>query len=155
MMIQMGSPLFGLISLIPNIPPMATVFGLIGWGGIALGGVNMAAATVALGLAVDNTIQFVAQLRRETDLNPDLGVRECVFRAYRLSARPIVAWSMVITLGFLSMLGTPFQSAREFGTLVAAAMMMGIFGDLVFMQSMILTFGPIRKLIRRMVRRES
>ena len=57
MMIQMGTPLFGLISLIPNIPPIAAVFGVMGWFGIALDGATIFAATVAVGLAVDNTIQ--------------------------------------------------------------------------------------------------
>ena len=154
MMIQMGSPLFGLISLIPNIPPLATVFGLIGWLGIPVGAANMFAATVALGLAVDNTLQFVAQLKREIGLNPELGVEQCLFRAYRLVARPIASWSFVIILGFLAILNTPFQSAREFGMLVAVAMVTGVFGDLIFVQSIILTFPSVRRVIEIIMEKE-
>ncbi|MBI5572561.1 MAG: MMPL family transporter, partial [Desulfomonile tiedjei] len=82
MMIQMGSSSLGLLSLIPNIPPLATVFGIMGWLKIPLDGVTVFAATVSLGLAVDNTIQFVTQLKRELRLHPDLEVREAMFRAY-------------------------------------------------------------------------
>jgi predicted RND superfamily exporter protein len=155
MMIQMGTPLFGLISLIPNVPPVATVFGVMGYMGIPLDGVTVFAATVAIGLAVDNTIQFVTQLKREIRLNPGLDVEICLFKAYSLAAKPMASWSIVTLLGFLAMLATPFQAAVSFGILVASAVSMGIFGDLIFMQSMILTFPWIRKIIQKVVEQES
>jgi uncharacterized protein len=154
MMIQMGTPLFGLLSLVPNIPPLATVFGLMGYLRIPLDGVTVFAATVAIGLAVDNTIHFVAQLKREIKLNPELGVKECVFRAYSLAAKPMASWSVVTLLGFLALLVTPFQAAVYFGMLVSSAVLMGIFGDLVFMQSIILTFPAVQSLIRKMLEKE-
>lgn len=155
MMIQMGTPLFGIISLIPNIPPVATVFGIMGYFRIPLDGVTIFAATVAVGLAVDNTIQFVAQLKREIKLNPGLDVEECLFKAYSLAAKPMASWSIVTLLGFLSMLATPFQAAVSFGILVSSALAMGIFGDLIFMQSMILTFPSIRRIILKVAQKEN
>ncbi len=154
MMVQMGTLSFGLISLIPNIPPLATVFGIMGWAGISLNAATIFAATVALGLAVDNTINYVAQLKREIKLNPDLGVEQCVFRAYNLAANPMASWSIVTLLGFLALAATPFQAAVNFGVLVSCAVVMGIFGDLVFMQSMILTFPTIRRLIMKIIEKE-
>lgn len=155
MMFQMGTPLFGLISLIPNIPPVATVFGIMGYMRIPLDGVTVFAATVAIGLAVDNTIQFVTQLKREIKLNPGEDVESCMFKAYSLAAKPMASWSIVTLLGFLAMLATPFQAAVSFGILVASAVFMGMFADLIFMQSMILTFPSIRKIIQKVVERES
>lgn len=155
MMFQMGAPLFGLISLIPNIPPVATVFGIMGFMKIPLDGVTVFAATVAIGLAVDNTIQFIAQLKREIRLNPGSDVESCMFKAYRLAAKPMASWSLVTLLGFLAMLATPFQAAVSFGMLVASAVFMGIFGDLIFMQSMILTFPKIKQIIQDIVQKES
>ena len=155
MMIQMGSALFGLISLIPNIPPVSTVFGIMGYMRIPLDGVTVFAATVAIGLAVDNTIQFVNQLKREIRHNPGRDVEYCMFKAYSLAAKPMFSWSVVTLLGFLAMLATPFQAAVSFGILVASAVFMGIFGDLIFMQSMILTFPRIRTIIQTIVERET
>ncbi|MGO9118821.1 MAG: efflux RND transporter permease subunit [Desulfomonilaceae bacterium] len=154
MMIQMGTPSFGLISLIPNIPPLATVFGLMGWAGISLNGATIFATTVAIGLAVDNTIQYVAQLKREIKLDPGLGVEKCVFQAYNLASKPMASWSIVTALGFFALVATPFQAAVDFGILVSCAVLMGIFGDLVFMQSMILTFPWIRRLIMKIIEKE-
>ncbi len=154
MMIQMGTPLFGLISLVPNIPPVAAVFGIMGYFGIPLDGVTVFAATVSIGLAVDNTIHFVAQLKREIKLNPKLGVQDCVFRAYSLAAKPMASWSIVTLLGFLALLVTPFQAAVYFGILVSSAVLMGIFGDLVFMQSIILTSPAVQRLIKKLLDKE-
>jgi uncharacterized protein len=154
MIMQTGSVAFGLVCLLPSIPPVAAVFGIMGWCGIALDGVTIFAATVATGLAVDNTIHYVAQLKRETRLNPGLGVEACVFRAYRLAAKPMAAWGTVTVLGFLAMLTTPFKAANNFGILVAAAVFVGMFGDLILMQSMILTFPRLRRLIGRIIERE-
>jgi len=155
MMIQMGTPLFGLVSLIPNIPPLATVFGIMGWFDICLDGVTVFAATVAVGLAVDNTIHFVAQLKREMKLNPRLSVEQGLFQAYDLAGKPMAAWSIVTCLGFLAMLATPFRASENFGILVASAVFMGIFGDLIFMQSIILRFPWVRNLIARRIARET
>jgi predicted RND superfamily exporter protein len=88
-------------------------------------------------------------------LHPGKDVEYCMFRAYRLAAKPMVSWSIVTLLGFLSMVATPFQAAVSFGILVASAVFMGIFGDLIFMQSMILTFPRIRRIIQGIVERES
>ena len=154
MMIQMGTPLFGLISLMPNIPPLAAVFGIMGWFDIRLNSVTVFAANVALGLAVDNTIQYVNQLKREMKLNPDLGLDQCVFRAYRLAAGPMLSWSMLNAVGFLSLLVTPFLASIHFGILIAAAVLMGIFGDLFFMQSMIVRISPVARLIKKLIRKE-
>jgi predicted RND superfamily exporter protein len=154
MMIQMGTPLFGLVSLIPNIPPLATVFGIMGWFGIHLDSVTVFAATVAVGLAVDNTIHFVAQLKREMKLNPHLSVEQSMFQAYDLAGKPMAAWSIVTCLGFLALLATPFRASEHFGILVASAVFMGIFGDLIFMQSIILRFPAVRRLIASRILRE-
>ncbi len=147
MMIQMGTPLFGLISLVPNIPPLAAVWGIMGWFGIPLHGITVFAAAVAVGLAVDNTIHYVAQLKREMKLNPALGVEQCVFRAYNLAAKPMASWSFVTLLGFLALAATPFRGATDFGILVSCAILMGMFGDLLLMQSLILSSAWVRKIV--------
>jgi predicted RND superfamily exporter protein len=95
--------------LLPNIPPVAAVFGIMGWFGISLDSITVFAATVAIGLAVDNTIHYLTQLKREIKLNPDQGMEECVRRAYRLTAKQIASWSIVTLFGFLALAVPPFR----------------------------------------------
>lgn len=154
MILQLGSPLLGLISLIPNIPPVAAVFGIMGWGGISLDAVTVFAATVAIGLAVDNTIHYLTQLKREISLNPHLGMKECVGKAYRLTAKQIASWSIVTLLGFLALAVSPFRPVVFFGILGCSAIFLGLYGDLIFLQSLILCSPRIQKTIRNLMEKE-
>ena len=154
MMLQMGSPLLGLICLLPNIPPVAAVFGIMGWFGISLDSVTVFAATVAIGLAVDNTIHYLTQLKREIKLNPDQGMEECVRRAYRLTAKQIASWSIVTMFGFLALAVSPFRPVVFFGILGCSSITLGLFGDLIFLQSLILSSPRIRNTIRKLIDKE-
>ena len=151
MMIYMGAPFFGFISLIPGLPRIAVVFGMMGWFGITLNIMTVFAATIAVALAANNTIQFLAQLRREVSINPGLSTEQCIFNAYGLAARPIIAWSVVTALGFLALAATPYWAAKCFGILVSSAVVMGTFGDLIFMQALLLAFPGLRRLTRRKI----
>ena len=154
MMIQMNSPLLGLICLLPNIPPVAAVFGIMGWFGISLDSITVFAATLAIGLAVDNTIHYLTQLKREIKLNPDQGMEECVRKAYRLTAKQIASWSAVTLFGFLALAVSPFRPVVFFGILGCSSILLGMFGDLIFMQSLILSSATIRNTIRKLIDKE-
>ncbi|MEW6348342.1 MAG: efflux RND transporter permease subunit [Thermodesulfobacteriota bacterium] len=153
MMVQLGSWVLGLVCLIPNIPPVAAVFGVMGWFGISLDSVTVFSATVAVGLAVDNTIHYLTQLRRETGLNPDQRTEACVGSAYRLTAKQIVSWSAVIMLGFLALVVSPFRPVTFFGILGCCSLGLGLFGDLIFVQSLILSSAAIRRTITKLIER--
>lgn len=155
MMIQLRSFVLGLICLIPNIPPVAAVFGLMGWFGISLDMVTVFAATVAVGLAVDNTIHYLTQLKREITLHPELSVEENVFRTYRYTARQIASWSFVVLLGFLALTVSPFRPVVFFGILGCSAITLGLLGDLIFLPSLILASKRIRKTIIKICEREN
>jgi len=154
MMLQVGSPLLGMISLIPNIPPVAAVFGIMGWGGISLDAVTVFAATVAIGLAVDNTIHYLTQLKREIRFSPESSMKECVSRAYRLTAKQIASWCIVTLLGFLALAVSPFKPVVFFGILGCSAIILGLYGDLIFLQSLILSSSRIQKTIIKLMEKE-
>lgn len=154
MMIQLGSPLLGLLCLIPNIPPVAAVFGIMGWFGISLDSITVFAATVAIGLAVDNTIHFLTQLKREISLSPGNGIEECVRRAYRLTAKQIISWTTVTLLGFIALAVSPFRPVVFFGILGCSSLLLGLYGDLLFIQSLILWSPALRRTIKKLIGKE-
>ncbi len=150
MMIQMESFTLGLICALPNIPPVAAVLGIMGWCGIPLDMVTVFSATVAVGMADDNTIHYMTQLKREIALNPQNSIDTNVFRAYRFTARQMVSWSLVIIFGFLALLVSPFNPVVSFGILGCASICMGLFGDLIFLPSLILSSQTIRRTIQKL-----
>ena len=85
----------------------------------------------------------------KTHIIHHLGAEQLMFNAYGLAARPIIAWSIVTALGFLALTVTPYWAAKCFGILVSSAVLMGTFGDLIFMQSLILTFPGLGNVMRK------
>ena len=51
----------GLMALIPNVLPVLFYFGLLGWSGITLNTTTGLVASLVLGIAVDDTIHYMAQ----------------------------------------------------------------------------------------------
>jgi len=154
MMIQLGSPMLGLLCLIPNIPAVAAVFGVMGWLGYTLDSVTVFTATVAIGLAADNTIHYLTQLKREIKLHPEQGIEACVSRAYRLTAKQIAAWTIVTLFGFLALTFSPFRPVECFGIAGSTAILIGLYGDLIFVQVLILSSSTIRNTMQRLIEKE-
>jgi predicted RND superfamily exporter protein len=148
MMIQLGSPMLGLISLIPNVPPVAAIFGVMGWLGISLDTVTVFAATVALGLAVDDTIHYLAQLKQEIRSRAGTGaIEECVRNAHEITAKAMLSTSAVLFFGFVVLVISPFRPVVSFGILGSTAILTASLGDVMFLPSVILASTAIRGII--------
>jgi predicted RND superfamily exporter protein len=150
LIVQFRSLLLGLLSLIPNTLPLAVIFGLMGWFGIPLDNVTIFAATISIGLSVDDTIHYLTQLQREIRSHgPARTVETCLTDAYGVTGKALISTSAVLFFGFLVLLWSPFQPVISFGVLGSSAILAALFGDLVFMPSIILSFSPIRKLVNK------
>jgi GGDEF domain-containing protein len=67
----------GLIAIMPNLFPIVVNFGIMGWLGIELSMATSLIASVAIGLAVDDTIHYLVRFNREfkTDLDEKRALR--------------------------------------------------------------------------------
>jgi predicted RND superfamily exporter protein len=148
LMIHLGSALLGLISLIPNIPPVAVIFGVMGWLGISLDTITVFAASVALGLAVDDTVHYLSVLKEQIRLkDPQKSVEDCVRKAYSVTAKAMVSTSAVLFFGFLVLIISPFKPVVSFGILGASAILAAVLADVIFLPSVILTSSGIRRFL--------
>ena len=57
----------GMLSMVPNVFPVLLVFGAMGWLSVAVDIGSMMTASVAMGVAVDDTIHFLTWFRRGLD----------------------------------------------------------------------------------------
>jgi predicted RND superfamily exporter protein len=78
-------------------------------------------------------------------------MQPCVRQAYRLTAKQISSWSVVTLFGFLALAVSPFRPVVCFGILGCSSILLGLFGDLVFLQSLILTSSVIRRGIMKLI----
>jgi uncharacterized protein len=150
LIMNLRSVMLGLVSLIPNIPPVALIFGIMGWTGISLDSVTVFAASVALGLAVDDTVHFLTQLKLEMRTQRKKGsIPICVRRAFDITAKAMLSTSAVLFFAFLVLVISPFRPVVSFGILGAASILTALMADVIFMPSVILASPTVRKFISR------
>src|SRR5262249_733279 len=93
-----GSLRVGFTALVPNLIPILFFFGFMGWRGIELNLTTSLVASVVLGLAVDNAVQFIVRFRRAQTETTDL--RGAILESMRLSGRPIIYANVALAATF-------------------------------------------------------
>jgi diguanylate cyclase (GGDEF)-like protein len=126
----------GLIAIIPNIFPIVVVFGVMGWFGIELSMVTSLIASIAIGLAVDDTIHYLVRYNREFKncLDDKLALRQTIKQV----GRPIVFTTLTIGVGFSILALSSFKPTAIFGILMVITMFSALVGDLLILPSLML-----------------
>jgi predicted RND superfamily exporter protein len=119
----------GLLSLIPNLIPVLTVFGVMGLLGIPLNTGTALVATVAIGIAVDDTVHHMVTYARQLNLHHDQ--RIAMIETLRIQGRPIVYVSLALAGGFLILGFSSFVPTQLFGLLSAFVMVVAMVAELV------------------------
>jgi len=112
MMILIGSLRAGLVSMVPNLVPILSALALMVVIGIELDMFTILGACIAIGLAVDDSIHFIAGFRRHFDRTGD-AVRS-VELTMESTGRALLFTSLVLAAGF-GVLG--FSSMANLGYL--------------------------------------
>ena len=131
----------GLIALVPNALPIAFNFALMGALGVTLNIGTSIMASMALGVAVDDTIHFLTRYRELRDrLDAPAAVRETM----RTAGRHIVATSATNLCGFSVLTLSSFVPLAALGWLTACTMVTALLGDLVLLPALLVTFDRRR-----------
>jgi diguanylate cyclase (GGDEF)-like protein len=125
-----------LVALVPNLFPIVVTFGLMGWLGIELSMATSLIASIAIGLAVDDTIHYMVRYNREfrEDLNEKRALRETVMHV----GRPILFTTLTISIGFSILAFSSFKPTAVFGLLMMVTMIAALIGDLVLLPSLLM-----------------
>jgi predicted RND superfamily exporter protein/nitrogen-specific signal transduction histidine kinase len=121
----------GLIAVVPNLFPIMVNFGMMGWLQIPLSAATSLIASVAIGLAVDDTIHYLVRYNTEfkKDLDKDRAMRDTVMSV----GRPVIFTSCTIGLGFAVLIFSHFQPTAIFGLLMVVTMLAALVGDLILL----------------------
>ena len=122
------------ISLLPNVIPLLALAGLMGFSGISMKISTAVLFTIAFGIAVDDTIHFLAQLRSER--KKGLPMSKAVPNAFVNSGKPIVVTSIILCSGFLVLSMSSFMATRLIGLLTAFVMVLALMGDLILLPTL-------------------
>ena len=123
----------GLTALVPNLVPIVFFFGFMGWRGIKLNLTTSLVASIVLGLAVDNAVQFIVRFRRVQ--KEDAPLRDAIIESMRLSGRPIIYANIALAATFAVFAISNFQPISDFGLLSAVTIFGCLVEDLVLLPS--------------------
>ena len=128
MIMLIGNLKLGLISMIPNLGPIITVLGLMGWLSIRLDMFTMLIASIVIGLAVDDTIHFMYNFKHyymETNSVP-----EAVKKTLSTAGRAMLTTSVVLSIGFFIFMFASMNNLFYFGLLAGSAVLLALAADL-------------------------
>lgn len=135
MIVALRSVRLGLASIVPNLAPIAAILAVLGWAGIPLSSFNSMVASVAIGIAVDDTIHLLTGFRR---LAGRLPLREAVHETIAHEGAAVLGTSLVLGAGFSVLLLAEFLPTAQFGLLTATALVAALVGDLVVLPAVLL-----------------
>ncbi|RTZ94749.1 MAG: RND transporter [Deltaproteobacteria bacterium] len=127
MILLIGNLRLGLIAMIPNLGPILIVMGIMGWFRIPLDMFTMMIASVAIGLAVDDTVHFIYNFKRYYTESGD--VRDAVGHTLHTAGRAMLATSIVLSVGFFIFMFASMNNVFYFGLLIGMAIILALIGD--------------------------
>jgi len=132
----------GLISVIPNLFPLASTGFLLWAVGQNLEIVSVCAFTVCLGIAVDDTIHFLTRYREEQKHSDD--PYEVIRKAFIGVGTALIMTTVVLVIGFSTALLSDSRDHRIFAMMGILTISTALLGDLLFLPALLLRFAPKR-----------
>ncbi len=129
MILLIGNLRMGLIAMVPNISPILITMGIMGWFSIPLDMFTMLVASIAIGLAVDDTIHFIYNFKRYYEETGD--VHLAVSHTLHTAGRAMLTTSIVLSIGFFLFMLASMHNVFYFGMLVGLAIVIALLADFI------------------------
>ncbi len=118
-----------IVSLVPNIFPLLLAGAMLGYLGIELdAGVSIVFAVI-FGIAVDDTIHFLAKYKLAK--NKGMDTEAAIHTTFRETGKAIVLTSLILFFGFLVMLFSIHPPSVTIGLLISITLGSAVVGDLL------------------------
>jgi len=128
------------ISLIPNLLPLIIIGGVMGYMGIAIKPSTAVIFTISLGIAIDDSIHYLARFRVEylerKAMWPSLAATTVK------TGRAIIITSMILIAGFGTLISSTFTSTAMMGLLVCITIGSALIADLLLLPSLFYWISP-------------
>ncbi|RJP90901.1 MAG: RND transporter [Desulfobacteraceae bacterium] len=140
MILLIGRIRIGLLSMIPNLVPIILMLGVIGWFGFPMDLFTMMVASIAIGLAVDDTIHFMHNFRRYYELSGD--PEKAVFDTLHSTGRAMLVTSLVLSVGFFIYMFASMQNIIRFGFLTGFTIITALAADYFISPALMILANP-------------
>lgn len=130
-----------LAGIAPNILSTVAVLGVMGWLRVPLDLMTITIASIAMGIAVDDTIHYVHRYREELEDDTSQGA---VQRSNQSVGYAMLYTSVIIMLGFSQLAFSDFIPSVQFGLLASLAMAVAVIWNLTLLPVLLRKFVPGR-----------
>lgn len=128
------------VALIPNVVPLVVTAGLMGFLGIPIKPSTMLVFGIALGIAVDNAIFFLARYRLEVKLTGG-NLARSVDNAVREVSVGIIYTSVVLVAGFCMFAFSRFGGIQAMGVLTTITLLVAMLTNLLVLPALVLSLN--------------
>ncbi|MDH4182818.1 MAG: efflux RND transporter permease subunit [Nitrospinota bacterium] len=140
MILLIGDIKLGLVAMIPNLTPIVMALALIRILGLPLDMFTMLTGSIALGLAVDDTIHFMHNFRRYHHEEND--VPEAVRQTLLGTGRAMLATTVVLSSGFFIFMFADMSNLINFGKITGFALIMALLADFLLAPALMALVHP-------------
>ncbi len=127
MILLIGRVRIGLLSMIPNITPILITMGGMGWFDVHMDLFNMLVGSIAIGLAVDDTIHFMHNFRRYFEETGD--PEKAVTQTLLTTGRAMFVTTCVLSIGFFTFMLADMNNLICFGMLTGITIILALLSD--------------------------
>ncbi len=126
----------GLISMVPNLFPSLVLFGALGLMNHPIDIGTIMTASVAMGIAVDDTLHFLNFYQRRLDRGATR--KRAILAAYRHCGRAMVQTTLICGSGLIVFAFSDFVPTANFAWMMVALLAAALLGDLVLLPALLL-----------------
>ncbi|QDV70045.1 MMPL family protein [Rosistilla carotiformis] len=145
MMLMLRSFWAGLVAMLPNVAPVVTVFGVLGWMQVPIGLGTMLTASVALGIAVDDTLHFLTWYRRA--LVQGHSRQDAIRTAFHRCSIAMLQTTLICCTGLLVLVPAEFIPTSMFAVMMIVLLPTALVGDLILLPALLAS--PIGRAFHR------
>lgn len=129
MMLIFKSIRIGLVSMIPNLTPIILGLCVMYTADIPLDMFTLLIGSIAIGLAVDDTIHFTYNFRKYYLKTQDYALS--IEKTFLTAGKAMVTTTIILSLGFLAYLMAEMSSIQNFGFLTATVIIIALIADIL------------------------
>ena len=124
-----------LIGLLVNLLPITMILGLMGHLGVPINMATTLIGSIAMGIAVDDTIHFLWHYKHSRQEGNDHA--DAVRHTLDKTGIAIILTTLLIVGGFMVMALSDFTPTADFGLFTSATVFLALLGDLVLLPSLL------------------
>lgn len=126
------------VSMVPNIIPLLTTAAIMGFAGIPIKPSTIIVFSIALGISVDNAIQYLSRYRHELKVQNG-NIKVAAVNALREAGFSMIYTSIVLVLGFSVFIVSGFGGTQALGILISTTLFIAMFFNVMVLPSLLLS----------------